>query len=486
MIETGQPLHAFDRALLTGPIAVRRAAAGETITTLDGVQRRLDPDDLLVTDDSGPIALAGVMGGGSTEIGPTTTDVVLEAAHWDPPSVFRTARRHKLPSEAARRFERGVDPEVAGPALQRAADLLVKYGGGAAGAGYTVAGPGPDRVTITVAVDLPARVAGFPISGETAVRRLEQVGCAVGGASGDILGVIPPSWRADLGTPADLVEEVIRLEGYDRIPSVLPTPPPGRGLTDGQRARRSVGRALAESGYVEVRSSPFLAPSVPDALGLSEDDERRRALRLVNPLADTEPELRTTLLPGLLGTLRRNVGRGQRDVALFELGLVYLPRPATPAAPLVGVDGPPTEAELTALAAALPDQPRHLAAVLAGDRELGGRDRGGADGGPGGRRPAGRAGRPARPLAPGPVCRPAQRRARGRLGRRAASTGDRRAGTARAHRRDGAGPGPARPRRPGARAGDLQLPAGPAGRGAAGAGRGAGGRGRGGAASRRR
>ncbi len=369
MIETGQPLHAFDRALLTGPIAVRRAAAGETITTLDGVQRRLDPDDLLVTDDSGPIALAGVMGGASTEIGPATTDVVLEAAHWDPPSVFRTARRHKLPSEAARRFERGVDPEVAGPALQRAADLLVEYGGGAAGAGYTVAGPGPDRVTITVAVDLPARVAGFPISGETAVRRLEQVGCAVGGASGDILGVIPPSWRADLGTPADLVEEVIRLEGYDRIPSVLPTPPPGRGLTDGQRARRSVGRALAESGYVEVRSSPFLAPSVPDALGLSEDDERRRALRLVNPLADTEPELRTTLLPGLLATLRRNVGRGQRDVALFELGLVYLPRPATPAAPLVGVDGPPTEAELTALAAALPDQPRHLAAVLAGDRE---------------------------------------------------------------------------------------------------------------------
>jgi phenylalanyl-tRNA synthetase beta chain len=369
MIEAGQPMHAYDRALLRGPLGVRRAVAGETLTTLDGAARTLDPDDLLVVDDSGPIGLAGVMGGASTEIGPATTDVVLEAAHWDPPSIFRTARRHKLPSEAARRFERGIDPEIAGPALQRAVDLLTEYGGGAGRIGYTVAGPGPERVTITLAPDLPERVAGFPISAQTAVRRLEQIGCAVGGTSGDILGVIPPSWRPDLAIPADLVEEVVRLEGYDRVPSVLPAPPPGRGLTEGQRSRRSIGRALAEAGYVEVRSYPFIAPSVHDAFGLPADDDRRRALRLVNPLAETEPELRTSLLPGLLGTLRRNVRRGLRDVAVSEQGLVYLPRPDSPPAPLVGVAGPPSEAELAALEAALPDQPRHVAVALAGDRE---------------------------------------------------------------------------------------------------------------------
>lgn len=369
MLELGQPMHAFDRARLTGPITVRRAREGETLTTLDGVARRLDPDDLLVTDESGPIALAGVMGGESTEISEDSTDVVLEAAHWEPATISRVVRRHKLPSEAARRFERGVDPDVAGAALQRACDLLVAHGGGRADRGYTVAGPGPDRVTITLAADLPARTAGMPIAPAAVVRRLEQIGCTTGGGEGDILGVIPPSWRPDLVDPADLVEEVVRLEGYDRVPSVLPAPPPGRGLTARQRARRSVGRALAEAGYIEVQSYPFVSPQVYDDLGLDPDDPRRRAVRLVNPLSDAEPDLRTTLLPGLLATLRRNLGRGARDVALVEMGLVYLPREDEPIAPQVGVDRRPTDAALAALDAALPDQPRHVAVVLCGDRE---------------------------------------------------------------------------------------------------------------------
>jgi phenylalanyl-tRNA synthetase beta chain len=369
MLELGQPMHAFDRARLTGAIEVRRARPGERLITLDGADRVLDPDDLLVTDESGPIALAGVMGGASTEIGPETADVVLEAAHWDPASVFRTVRRHKLPSEAARRFERGVDPDVAGPALQRAVDLLVRHGGGTADGGYTVVGPGPERVTITLPADLPGRIAGMDISAAAVVRRLEQVGATVDGATGGILGVIPPSWRPDLLQPADLVEEVVRLEGYDKIPSVLPTPPPGHGLTADQRLRRSIGRALAAAGYVEVRSYPFLAPSVHDVFGLPEDDPRRRTLRLANPLADTEPDLRTSLLPGLLATLRRNLGRGLRDIALFESGSVYLPRPDTPPAPELGVDGPPTPEQLAALDAALPDQPLHLAVALCGERD---------------------------------------------------------------------------------------------------------------------
>ncbi len=368
MLETGQPMHAFDRSLLSGPIVVRRARAGETLSTLDGLRRTLDPDDLLVTDSSGPIALAGIMGGASTEIGAATTDVVLEAAHWQPATISRGIRRHKLPSEASKRFERGVDPAVAGAALSRACALLSQHGGAAAG-GVTVTGAGPAPVTITLATDLPGRVAGLPISAASAARRLTQIGCSVSAAPGGLLTVVPPSWRSDLIDRADLVEDVVRLEGYENIPSTLPTPPPGQGLTDRQRARRSIGRALADFGLVEVLTYPFVAPSAWDELGLAEVDPRRHALRLVNPLSEAEPSLRTTLLPGLLATVRRNVGRGLRDVALYETGLVFLP--SLPLAPLpsVGVARRPTPAELAALAAGIPDQPTHVAVALTGSFE---------------------------------------------------------------------------------------------------------------------
>jgi len=368
MLETGQPMHAIDRAKLSGPLMVRRARPGEHLVTLDGVDRTLDRDDLLVADDSGPIALAGIMGGASTEIGPGTTDVILEAAHWDPATISRGVRRHKLPSEAAKRFERDVDPEVAGPALQRACELLTRYGGADTRHGVTVVGPGPQRVTITLPVGLPARVAGTPIPPGMVVRHLEQVGCTVAGSE-DMLGVIPPSWRPDLLAPADLVEEVVRLEGYEKIPSTLPSPPPGRGLTERQRARRSVGRALAEAGFAEVLSYPFVAPDVHDDFGLEADDPRRNALRLANPLSEAEPELRTSLLPGLLATLRRNIGRGLRDLALFEAGLVYLRGDGELPLPVLGVERRPTRAELARLLAGIPGQPTHLAVVLAGARD---------------------------------------------------------------------------------------------------------------------
>jgi phenylalanyl-tRNA synthetase beta chain len=369
MLETGQPMHAFDRGRLTGPITVRRARPGEKLETLDGVLRTLDPDDLLVTDESGPIALAGIMGGAATEIGPETTDVVLEAAHWQPATISRGIRRHKLPSEASKRFERGVDPLVAGPALARACALLASLGGADVDRGVTVAGPGPAPVTVTLAADLPERTAGIPIPAEVVQRRLEQVGCAVTPAPGGLLTVVPPSWRDDLVDPADLVEEVVRLEGYEAIPSVLPTPPPGTGLTERQRVRRSIGRALADFGLVEVLTYPFVGAPVWDDLGLADDDPRRRTLRLVNPLSDAEPELRTTLLPGLLAALRRNVGRGQRDVALFEAGLVFLPAETLPPLPVIGVSRRPTDDELAALAVGIPDQPTHVGAVLAGNLE---------------------------------------------------------------------------------------------------------------------
>ncbi|MDP9094339.1 MAG: phenylalanine--tRNA ligase subunit beta [Actinomycetota bacterium] len=367
MLETGQPLHTFDRAKLNGPIGVRRALAGEKLTTLDGAVRDLDPDDLVVTDDSGPIALAGVMGGASTDIDAGTTDIVLEAAHWDPACVARAVRRHKLPSEASKRFERGVDPAMAGVALQRCVDLLSDHGGVTSVDGFTVVGSGPAPRLIALLGTRPGAVAGMPIDRNAVLARLMAIGCTVDG--GEALQVRPPTWRPDLTDPADLVEEVVRLEGYHRIPSVLPTPPPGRGLTELQRVRRAISRVLATSGYAEVLCYPFVSSAMHDACGLAPDDPRRQAVRLANPLSDTEPELRTSLLPGLLTTLNRNVGRGSRDLALFETGLVFLARPHAPKPSRPGVDRRPSDAELAALDAALPDQPWHAAAVLCGQFE---------------------------------------------------------------------------------------------------------------------
>ena len=309
MLELGSPLHAYDRARLDGAITVRRAEQGELLTTLEGTKRTLDAGDLVIADDAGPVGLAGVMGGINSEIADPeqdastgewrgTTEVVVEAAHFDPVTVARTSRRHKLSSEASRRFERGVDPEAAAAAAQRTVDLLVLLAGGSAEAGVThfVAPHGPH--TIKIPAEHPDRVAGVVYGRETVVRRLQQVGCDVYGQ--DELTVTVPSWRADLTDPNDLAEEVIRLEGYENLPSTLPRPPAGRGLTERQRLLRRVGRALAGAGYVETLNYPFVGATSFDQLGLPEDDARRNVVTLVNPLSDEEPALRTTLLPGLL------------------------------------------------------------------------------------------------------------------------------------------------------------------------------------------
>ncbi|MEU3891241.1 phenylalanine--tRNA ligase subunit beta [Streptomyces sp. NPDC029041] len=376
MMELGQPLHAYDRGLVQGTIGVRRAEAGEKLTTLDGVERTLDAEDLVITDDRGPIGLAGVMGGANTEIADhddlenATADVVIEAAHFDAVSIARTARRHKLSSEASRRFERGVDPQAAAAAAQRTVDLLVLLAGGTAEAGVTeVIAPSAPR-TITIPADHPDKVAGVAYGRETVVRRLQEVGCDVYGQ--DELVVTVPSWRPDLTDPNDLAEEVIRLEGYENLPSTLPKPPAGLGLTDRQRLHRRVGRALAGAGYVEALNSPFIGEQVFDQLGLEKDDPARRVVKLSNPLSDEEPALRTSLLPGLLAALRRNDGRGSHDLALFETGLVFRPREEQRIAAVLPVGRRPTDEELAELNAALPEQPRRVAVVLAGAREQAG------------------------------------------------------------------------------------------------------------------
>ncbi|MGQ4490383.1 phenylalanine--tRNA ligase subunit beta, partial [Streptomyces sp. SAS_281] len=369
MLELGQPLHAYDRTRIDGPIGVRRAEQGEKLTTLDGAVRVLDSGDLVITDNRGPIGLAGVMGGADTEIadaaeGAHTAEVVIEAAHFDAISIARTARRHKLPSEASKRFERGVDPQAAAAAAQRTVDLLVLLAGGTAEAGVTeVSAPSAPR-TIAMPADHPDKVAGVAYGREIVVRRLQEVGCDVYGQ--DELLVTTPSWRPDLTEPNDLAEEVIRLEGYENLPSTLPTPPSGRGLTDRQRLHRRVGRALAGAGYVEALNYPFIGEAVLDQLGLEADDARRRTVKLVNPLSDGEPSLRTTLLPGLLGALRRNDGRGSHDLALFETGLVFRPMGDETKPVRLPVDRRPSEQDIASLDAALPRQPRRAAVVLAG------------------------------------------------------------------------------------------------------------------------
>ncbi|MDH6571619.1 phenylalanyl-tRNA synthetase beta chain [Streptomyces sp. SAI-208] len=375
MMELGQPLHAYDRSLVQGTIGVRRAEEGEQIKTLDGVERKLHAEDLVITDERGPIGLAGVMGGANTEIadhaeGEGTTDVVIEAAHFDAVSVARTARRHKLSSEASRRFERGVDPQAAAAAAQRTVDLLVLLAGGTAEAGVTeVVAPSAPH-TISMPADHPDKVAGVSYGRETVVRRLQEVGCDVYGQ--DELIVTVPSWRPDLQEINDLAEEVIRLEGYENLPSTLPKPPAGRGLTHRQRLHRRAGRALAGAGYVEAPNYPFVGEQVFDQLLLDADDPKRRVVRLTNPLNDEEPALRTSLLPGLFGALRRNDGRGSHDLALFETGLVFLPRAEQRTAAVLPVDRRPTDEEIAELDAALPEQPRHVAVVLAGAREQAG------------------------------------------------------------------------------------------------------------------
>lgn len=394
MLGLGQPLHAFDREKLTGPIVVRRARAGERLVTLDDVDRALDPEDLVIADDSGPIALAGVMGGASTEISASTTDIVLESAHFDPLVVARTARRHRLGSEASRRFERGVDPALAPVAARRAVELLVELAGAKTEPGVTDIDHRPAPPAIEFPLGEPERLAGRPYPVDVVRRRLADIGATVTGpvpaaaeptawpsaratagtdAAGSVGGTVlvtPPSWRPDLVRPADLVEEVVRLEGYDTIPVTLPLLPAGRGLTPAQRLRRAVGRELAADGYVEVLTLPFVAADAASALGMPEDDPRRAAVRVANPIAQDAAHLRTTLLTGLIAAAVRNIGRGQSDLALFESGLVFRELATLPAdVPTPAVRQRPSQAEIAALDAAIPVQPRHVASILTGARE---------------------------------------------------------------------------------------------------------------------
>lgn len=373
MLELGHPMHAHDRSLITGAFEVRFAKQGETVVTLDDVERKLDPADVLIVDDVATAAIGGVMGAGTTEVRETTTDVLLEAAVWDPAAVSRTQRRLHLVSEASRRYERSVDPAISRAALDRCAALLAEIAGGTVEPTLTdwrgeVPRTDWSQPAVSIPVDLPDHIAGVRYPDGTTARRLIQIGAAVT-VSGATVTVVPPSWRPDMKQPADLVEEVLRLEGLDAIPSVLPQAPAGRGLTAIQQRRRAIGKSLALGGFVEVLPTPFLPAGVLDAWGLAADDPRRATISVLNPLESDRPALATTLLPGLLEALVRNVSRGAADVALFGIEQVVRATSTTRALGLIPVDRRPTDAELAEIDAALPSQPVHVAAVLAGLRE---------------------------------------------------------------------------------------------------------------------
>jgi len=373
MLEFGHPMHAHDRSLITGGFKVRFAEPGETVVTLDDIERKLDPRDVLIVDDVATAAIGGIMGAGTTEVRDSTTDLMLEAAVWDPAAVSRTQRRLHLTSESGRRYERTVDPAISGAALDRAATLLADIAGGTIESKLTDWRGDPPREDwaqrpVSMAVDLPDRTAGVDYADGTTQRRLTQIGADVV-TDDDRVTATPPSWRPDLREPADLVEEVLRLEGLEIIPSVLPQAPAGRGLTPIQKRRRAIGKSLALNGYVEILPTPFLPAGVLDDWGLPADDSRRNATQVLNPLEADRPQLATTLLPGLLEALGRNVSRGAVDVGLYAIAQVVEPTSETRAVERIPNDRRPKDEEIAVLDASLPRQPQHVGVVLAGLRE---------------------------------------------------------------------------------------------------------------------
>lgn len=356
MLETGHPIHAYDLDRLAGPrIDVRQAVPGEVLVTLDGVERTLDVDDLVIADAEGPVGFAGVMGADRTEVHTGTTRLLLEVASFAPDAVSRTARRHKLFTQASSRFEKGVPAETVALGASRCAELIVATSGGRV-TGAEDHLPAPlQRPSIRLRTERARRVLGLPLDDDRQRALLETIACEVSPVQDGQFDVLPPAYRPDLGMEADLWEELARLHGYDAIPETLPATGRSGARPAQDEARRAVRRALAGAGWDEVLAFPFAADTDTDALGLQPDDPRRAPIALRNPLSKTESVLQTTLLPGLLGIVRRNANRQLGDLAVFEISTVFL-RPSEERA---GVEGGPG-------GTALPAERLHLGLAAAG------------------------------------------------------------------------------------------------------------------------
>ncbi|MGH2786024.1 MAG: phenylalanine--tRNA ligase subunit beta [Actinomycetota bacterium] len=331
LLERGHPQHAFDLAKLRGgAIVVRRPRKGErTIVTLDGVERALERDDVLICDREGPVAVGGIMGGAESEVGEGTTAILLEAAYFDQKRILRTARRLGLRTEASVRFERGADPEAVPAASARAAALLAAISGGAVALGAIDVYPKPIKTKpIRLRIARANGLLGITQTADEMAANLKVLGCAVESQTRTGLRVVPPTFRPDLRIEPDLIEEIARLYSYERIPTTLPASGRAGGLTEEQALRRLVRRLMLASGLSEAQTLSMLPPSLPERLGLAPDHPWRDTLVLANPLSEEESVLRPSLIPGLLLAAAKNVARRNTSVSLFEIGNTFMPSDA--------------------------------------------------------------------------------------------------------------------------------------------------------------
>jgi phenylalanyl-tRNA synthetase beta chain len=317
MLEMGQPLHGFDMDRLAGPgIVVRRASDGERLTTLDDVERELTAEDLLICDVQEPVAIAGIMGGQTSEVSASTRNVLLESAYFTRGGILLSARRLELHSEASHRFERGTDPEGVRRAADRCAGLISEWAGGEVLAGSVSVGEAPARRWISMRPSRASALLGYPVPPADAAAVFDTLGMESRGGE-DTLEVEVPGYRTDIEGEVDLIEEVVRVQGYDRVGSALPRAPHAGGLPDAYAFASRAKRSLASSGLREVRPLPF---SSEEDLALFGDDA---AVRVANPLRAEEGFMRTRLTPGLLRTVARNQDLGSERVAIFEVGVTF-------------------------------------------------------------------------------------------------------------------------------------------------------------------
>jgi len=329
MMETGQPLHAFDLDLVAGgKIIVRTAGDDKKFITLDGIERSLDPDTLMICDANGPVAVAGIMGGLHSEITDNTKNVLIESAFFQPASIRRSLRLLGLSTEASYRFERGVDPCNTTLAADRAAELLQQLAQGNIAAESLDVNPRPHQpATVTIRTDYSNRLLGIDLDPADIKNILERLQFKLVESDGNSFTVHPPSYRFDIEREADLIEEVARIYGYNNIPTTLPVirEQGGSGYDEDHLPHLLKSIAFAY-GYSEAINYSFMDPAALDQLHIPEDDQRRNLVKLINPLTDELSVMRTSLLPALLGNLTDNYRVFHRDIRLFEYGKVFVPR----------------------------------------------------------------------------------------------------------------------------------------------------------------
>ena len=364
MLELGQPLHAFDRKKISGILRISKAGKAQKFTTLDGQERMLDTLDLMVSDDARALALAGTMGGLHSEITGETTEIALEAVRFNPVAIAQNSRRHKLSSEASRRFERGVDPSLAEFASARFVQLLTEHSSAIHVETLSV-GEAKFPATFSIDPEQISRILGFEVSVAQILKVLRTIGCDVDEKKWVI---DPPSWRPDLMNISDIAEEVARIIGYDNIPSILPHRPIHASLTSIQKRRRFIAQFLANRGLAEVLTFPFTNQKTIKDMGFV--GPRASTYALANPMSDENPLLRVHLIPGLIEVAARNISRGAQDFAIFEMGSIFRSSKKLETFINPETGGRPKDAVITQIFASVPEQTEMVSGLLVGKKEV--------------------------------------------------------------------------------------------------------------------